>query len=68
MRKRKKGGKKMTTITLGEIETRVRTNSVARNNIIGEFTDNVKGKKLNKGRIRPKHPTESKILSMFSRK
>ncbi|MDE3838726.1 hypothetical protein C0966_04940 [Bacillus methanolicus] len=68
MKKRKKGEDKMTTLTLGEIETRVKRNSSARKQTIDNFTSKIKKKNLNKGRVRPKDPIEAKILSMFSKK
>lgn len=68
MNKNIKGDKKMITLTLNEIESRVKANSSSRSEIINKFTSNIKKKNLNKGRVSPKDRTEAKILSMFARK
>jgi hypothetical protein len=58
----------MTTLTLSQIEERVRKNTIRYNNTIESFIREVNGSKKNKGRVRPKHPTEAKILSLFKKK
>lgn len=68
MKKNIKGDKKMNTLTLNQIESRVKANSSSRSNMIKKFSSNIQKKNLNKGRVRPKDPTEAKILSMFTRK
>ncbi|MED1599769.1 hypothetical protein [Alkalihalophilus marmarensis] len=68
MRKRKKGGDKMTTMTLSQIESRVKNNNQKYKTAISNFQEKTRNSDLRKGRVRPKHPTEAKLLSMFSRK
>lgn len=68
MKKNSKGDKKMNTLTLNQIESRVKANSSSRNDMINKFSSNIKKKNLNKGRVRPKNPTEANILSLFTRK
>ncbi|PWE74350.1 hypothetical protein B1R38_06080 [Bacillus cereus] len=68
MKKKEKGERKMSTLTLREIEGRVRNNSIIRENLIESFERKLKKRNLNKGRVRPKHPTESRILSLFLKK
>lgn len=66
--KKKKGGKKMTTLTLNQIETRAKSNSSRMQSNINSFENQLKQRNLKKGRVRPKDPTEAKILSFFKRK
>jgi hypothetical protein len=68
MKKRKKGENGMTTLTLGELETSVRQNNIKYRDVLGRFESKAKAKDNKKGRVRPKHPTEAKILAMFSKK
>ncbi|WGG47666.1 hypothetical protein [Rossellomorea sp. DA94] len=68
MSKKKRGGDKMTTMTLAELETSVRSNNRKYRDVLTKFEKKAKSKNTVKGRVRPKHPTEAKILSMFSKK
>lgn len=67
-KKSKKGDKDMTTLSLSQIEERVRKNTTKYNSVIESFVKEMNKSKRNKGRVRPKHPTEAKILSMFKKK
>ncbi|MCM3760734.1 hypothetical protein M3212_08025 [Alkalihalobacillus oceani] len=67
MRKRKGGGK-LTTIRLKDLETRVKKNNKKYKKAISSFQEETKSKGMIAGRVRPKHPTEAKILSMFQKK
>lgn len=68
MSTKKKGGTKMTTLKLKELESNVKSNYAKRRQIIDNFEAKTMRSNMQKGRVRPKHPTEVKILSMFSRK
>lgn len=65
MRKRKKGDG---TMTLAELESSVRKSNSKYSNVLSKFEQKARAKNNKKGRVRPKHPTEAKILSMFSKK
>ncbi|MBP1934825.1 hypothetical protein [Ammoniphilus resinae] len=65
---KRKGESKMATLSLRDLESSIRANSLKRKSIIHRFEQTVLESDLQKGRIRPKHPTEAKILSMFSKK
>ncbi|WP_339217001.1 hypothetical protein [Ornithinibacillus sp. FSL M8-0202] len=58
----------MTTLTLSDLETRVRENKTKFQATVNRVTAKIKSQNLNQGRIRPKDPTESKILDRFNRK
>ncbi|WP_218970406.1 hypothetical protein [Cytobacillus gottheilii] len=64
MKKRKKGD----IMTLAELESSVRSNNAKYGSVLSKFEKTAKSKNTVKGRVRPKHPTEAKILSMFSKK
>ncbi|MGZ9869903.1 hypothetical protein ACU3L3_15955 [Priestia endophytica] len=58
----------MTTITLKEIERRVNSDSQKKDAIIRKFESKLSTRNRIQGRVRPKHPTEARILSSFKRK
>lgn len=58
----------MKTLTLKEIEERVAQNSKQLSHTINSVTRKVKSQNLKQGRVRPKDPTEAKILEKFDRK
>ena len=58
----------MITLPLKDIEKRVAQNSKQFNKKISQVTAQIQNKNLNRGRIRPKDPTEAKILNSFKRK
>lgn len=64
---KKTGENKLVTVTLKQIENRVKKNNSLYGNAIDSFVDKSKKKGLKKGRARPKDPTEVKILSRFKR-
>jgi len=68
MQTNNKGDNQMPTITLKEIEQRVNSESQKKDAIIRNFEDKLKLKNRIQGRVRPKHPTEARILSSFKRK
>ncbi|WP_157360414.1 hypothetical protein [Virgibacillus halodenitrificans] len=57
----------MTTLTLNDIESRVAKNSIQYRDTNKQIISQIKSKKLNQDRVRPKNPTEEKILATFSR-
>jgi hypothetical protein len=57
----------MTTLSLSQIEERVRKNTIRYNDVIDSFIREANKRKKNTGRVRPKHPTEAKILSLFKK-
>lgn len=58
----------MTTLTLNQIEGRVKNNMKKNKSAIERFENSLRKSNLRKGRVRPKDPTEAKILSMFNKK
>lgn len=58
----------MNTLTLDEIENRVKKNSIAKDKAISEFEKVIQTRNLKKGRIRSKNPVEERILASFKRK
>ncbi|EKN68082.1 hypothetical protein P9E76_15515 [Schinkia azotoformans] len=58
----------MITLKLKDLENSIKENNSKREHIIKKFEEKTKQSSTVKGRVRPKHPTESKILSMFSKK
>ncbi len=58
----------MITTTLKELEAQVQQDSEKKDEIISRFRSNLAKRGLNKGRLRPKDPTEEKILASFSKK
>ncbi|MFS0646836.1 hypothetical protein [Siminovitchia sp. 179-K 8D1 HS] len=63
-----KGDKDMTAITLKEIETRVARNTNRYQDVIRQVTLDIRRQNLKRGRVRPKDPTEAKILARFCKK
>lgn len=57
----------MNTLTLKEIENRVNQNSKQYQNVVNRITTQIQSQNLNRGRVRPKNPTEAKILARFKR-
>ncbi|MFP3846957.1 hypothetical protein SFC65_27250 [Priestia filamentosa] len=68
MKTNNKGDKKMPTITLKEIERRVNSDGEKKDAIIRNFENKLGTRNRIQGRVRPKHPTEARILSSFKRK
>lgn len=68
MKKRKKGGNKMTTLTLSDIQSRVKRNSNRNQSIINEFREFNNSRGLKQGRIRPKDKDEASLLSKLTRR
>lgn len=64
----KKDDSDMTTITLNELEKRVKRNNRIYEAKIESFQKKTVDKRMKTGRVRPKHPTEARILSMFGKK
>ncbi|GGB34338.1 hypothetical protein F3157_05180 [Virgibacillus dakarensis] len=58
----------MSTLTLKEIQNRIRQNSYRSQRAMEQITLGIYNKNLRKGRVRPKNPTEAKILDGFSRR
>ncbi|MGG6447674.1 hypothetical protein [Pseudobacillus badius] len=63
-----KDDENMITVNLRDIEKQVISNSSKFQKQIEAFEKRVDNSNWNKGRLRPKHPTETKILSKFKRK
>jgi len=57
----------MKKIKLKDLEARVRKDSKKKDELIAQFKVEIAKRKLKKGRVRPKDPTEAKILSSFSK-
>lgn len=57
----------MITLTLKDIENRVAKNYIQNKNVADQVINQIKGRKLKQGRLRPKNPTEAKILARFTR-
>lgn len=55
----------MKTIKLKDLEERVRKDSEKKDKLIAQFKIEIAKRNFKKGRIRPKNPTEVKILSSF---
>lgn len=68
MKNKLKGDGNMTTLTLKDIENRVIQNSNQLKQKINRVTAQIQNQNLYKGRLRPKDPTEAKILARFERK
>lgn len=68
MDEKTKGDKNMATLTLKEIETRVIRNANQYQLVTNQVTSRIQSQTLNRGRVRPKDPTEAKILARFTRK
>ena len=68
MAKRKKGGDKMTTVTLKDLEKKVLKNNELYKDTVARFSKETEKSNMKKGRVRPKDPTEAKILSMFNKR
>lgn len=58
----------MKKVDLKEIENRARLNSKQNKDKVERFKRDLKGKGLKKGRMRPRDPTEQKILDSFVNK
>jgi len=58
----------MKTLTLKEIEERVAQNSKQLSHTIDTVTRKIESQNLKQRRVRPKHPTEARILEKFDRK
>lgn len=58
----------MTTLTLKEIEKRVIRKVNQYQPEINQVTSRIQSQNLNRGRVRPKDPTEETILARFTRK
>ncbi len=58
----------MNTLTLKDLESRVLRNSNQYKKTVNRITTQIKRQNLNRGRIRPKNPTEAKILAKFKQK
>lgn len=58
----------MTTLKLKDIEIRVSQNTKKYSRSIDKVTSEIKAKNLNRGRVRPRDPSESIILDRFTRK
>ncbi|HLQ72635.1 MAG TPA: hypothetical protein VK125_00255 [Bacillota bacterium] len=55
----------MQTLTLKDIQKRVLKNTRKNEKATKKIIYNIRKKNLNKGRMRPKHPTEARILARF---
>lgn len=58
----------MKTIKLSDLQEQIRKNYEKYDHIIEEFKRNLEVKNLKKGRQRPKHPDEQRILDSFNKK
>lgn len=68
MKKRKKGDEIMPTITLKQLEKRVEANAKKSEETVNRVTLEIRRRNLKRGRVRPKDPTEERILARFNRK
>ncbi|MEK4031185.1 MULTISPECIES: hypothetical protein [Bacillaceae] len=66
--KKNKGDANMITANLKDIEQQVISNSLKFQKQIEAFEKRIDNSGWNKGRLRPKHPTEARILSRFKQK
>jgi len=64
----KKGDNQMTTLKLKDIEKRVAKNSIGNRIGVIKATKKIQSQNLKRGRVRPKDPIETKILSRFYRR
>lgn len=67
-RNKNKGDDNMITVNLRDIEKQVISNSSKFQKQIEAFEKRADNSDWNKGRMRPKHPTEAKILNNFKQK
>ena len=58
----------MKEVKLSEIQERVRRNSEKNRDKIELFKKELENKDLKKGRVRPRHPDEQKVLNMLKEK
>ena len=58
----------MKTIKLSDLQDQIRRNYEKYGHIIEEFIKKLEQRDLKKGRVRPKHPDEQKILDSFEKK
>lgn len=58
----------MKEISIKEIEIRVKRNSEANKDKVEKFENDSKEKGLKRGRVRPRDPTEQKILDSFEKR
>jgi hypothetical protein len=68
MNERRKGDEYMPTITLKQLEKRIQTNAKQSEEVVERVAMNIRSRNLTGGRVRPKHPTEEKILARFNQK
>lgn len=58
----------MKTIKLSDLQEQIKCNYEKYGHIIEEFKKEIESKGLVKGRVRPRHPDEQKILDSFNKK
>jgi hypothetical protein len=58
----------MKTIRLSELQEQIKRNYEKYGHLIEKFIKELEQRNLKKGRVRPKHPDEQKILDSFKRK
>jgi len=63
-----KGDDEMVSIALSELEQNVTLSNKQRKDKLEMLLQQMENTDLKKGRIRPKDPTEAKLLDMFKRK
>ncbi|CEE00760.1 MULTISPECIES: hypothetical protein [Bacillaceae] len=63
-----KDARSMNTVKLRDIELRVEKNSRTYLETSNRVLSEIQKKNLRRGRVRPKDPTESKILARFSKR
>lgn len=64
----KKEVRKMATISLKNLEKRIKNTKSRNADKIKAFESKLEKRNLRSGRVRPKDPTEAKILERFKRK
>ncbi|MDQ0162528.1 hypothetical protein [Aeribacillus alveayuensis] len=67
MKGKRKGDEGMNTLTLKEIEKRALQNRKKYEHVVNKVISKIENQNLNRGRVRPKDPTEAKILARFNR-
>lgn len=58
----------MIEIKLSDLQKRIKENQTRNQGVIREFHASLSNECLTAGRQRPRHPTEEKILNLFTRK
>lgn len=54
-------------MSLKELKSKIAQNTIMNEELISSFESNLKKRNLKQGRVRPKDPTEEKILALFDK-